>query len=255
MLETAPAGPGSLVTALPLGRVMASNNKDDPAIPSRRNLLKSAGLLGTVVAGAGTATHVIAAESSPGNQSSPVREALETLSSAEADTLEALVDRILPSDAAGPGAREARAAHYIDRSLASDHASSRSLYAVGLTLLNEHALQTHGLDFHRLGAEHQDAILTAVQNDEIPGFNPSGAGFFSMVRSHTIQGTFSDPYYGGNRNFVGWDMLGYPGVRLAVSESEVAQGENLAPNHQSAYDSQSFTKTQAGRSGGAGRGN
>ena len=234
---------------------MASNNKDDPAIPSRRNLLKSAGLLGTVVAGAGSATYVIAADSNPVIQASPFQEALETLSSAEADTLEAMVDRILPSDATGPGAREARAAHYIDRSLASDNAASRSLYAVGLTLLNEHALQAHGLDFHRLSAEQQDAILTAVQNNEIPGFNPSGAGFLFTVRSHTIQGTFSDPYYGGNRNFVGWDMLGYPGVRLAVSESDMAQGENLAPNHQSAYDSQSFTKTQAGRSGGDSRGN
>ena len=32
-----------------------------------------------------------------------------------------------------------------------------------------------------------------------------------MVRTHTLQGTFGDPYYGGNANFVGWDLIGYPG--------------------------------------------
>ena len=43
------------------------------------------------------------------------------------------------------------------------------------------------------------------------------ATFFALVRTHTLQGTFSDPYYGGNVNFVGWDMVGYPGVRVAVT--------------------------------------
>ena len=35
-----------------------------------------------------------------------------------------------------------------------------------------------------------------------------------------MQGTFGDPYYGGNANFVGWDLIGYPGVRLAVTADE-----------------------------------
>ncbi len=231
------------------------NSNDQPVNPSRRNLLKGAGLLGAVVAGGGTVTQVIATDNPLQPVAPLVQEALETLSAAEADTLEALVDRILPSDATGPGAKEARATHYIDRSLASDNATSRPLYAIGLTLLNEHALKTHALDFHRLTPEQQDVILTAVQNNEIPGFNPSGAGFFSMVRSHTIDGTFCDPYYGGNRDFIGWDMLGYPGIRLAVSESDMAQGEDLAPNHQSAYSSPSFTKTLAGSAGGDSHGN
>src|SRR3984893_13222236 len=45
----------------------------------------------------------------------PQLEALETLTAAEADTLEAIVARLIPSDENGPGATEARAAHYIDR--------------------------------------------------------------------------------------------------------------------------------------------
>ncbi|GIS97800.1 MAG: hypothetical protein CM1200mP25_0370 [Acidobacteriota bacterium] len=34
------------------------------------------------------------------------------------------------------------------------------------------------------------------------GFMGSSAAFFSMVRGHVLQGTFGDPYYGGNENFL-----------------------------------------------------
>ena len=44
--------------------------------------------------------------------------------------------------------------------------------------------------------------------------------FFALVRTHTIQGTFCDPAYGGNANFVGWDLIGYPGVRLNVTAAD-----------------------------------
>jgi len=235
---------------------MANNkNNEAPTNPSRRTLLKSAGLVGAAVAGSSAATQVIAADSaaSGSTQHPPVREALETLTAAEAATLDAVVDRILPSDENGPGAREARAVHYIDRSLASDNAGSRANYAIGLTVLDEYSRASQGKAFHQLSSDTQDAILESVIDGDVPGFNPSGAGFFGMVRGHTIQGTFSDPYYGGNRNFIGWDMLGYPGVRIAASESDVAQGRALAPNHQSAYDIPTFTKVLP-PTGGAGNG-
>ncbi|MEX2132093.1 MAG: gluconate 2-dehydrogenase subunit 3 family protein [Pseudohongiellaceae bacterium] len=230
------------------------NKTNQPLDPSRRNLLKGAGLLGTVLAG--NASGVLAqqtVDTTP--QTIPVREALETLTAAEAETLEAIVDRILPSDENGPGAREARAAHYIDCSLAADNLTSRELYLIGLSALDEYSVKQHGSRFHLLDSAVQDAVLTAVQADQVPGFRPSGAGFFGMVRNHTIDGTFCDPYYGGNRGFVGWDMLRYPGVRVAVSETDVAMGAGLAPNHQSAYDLPAFTKTIVNGNGGGNHGN
>jgi gluconate 2-dehydrogenase gamma chain len=230
---------------------MANNNNDSAANLSRRNLIKSAGLVGAAVVSGGTGGQVIAAESRSGGQvQAPAREALETLTAAEAETLEALTDRILPADENGPGAREARAVHYIDRSLAADNAGSRASYASGLAALDDYARRQHGQPFHRLSTAQQDSVLETVIDGQVPGFNPSGAGFFNLVRNHTIDGTFSDPYYGGNRNFVGWDLLGYPGVRIAVSEEDVARGRALPPNHLSAYDIPTFTKD----SGGAGNG-
>ena len=223
---------------------------DKPArqftIQSRRDLLKSAGLVGIAAAGSGAAASTAEAAQSATLAGAGPREALETLTALESQTLEAIVDRILPSDENGPGAKEARAAHYIDRSLAADHAANRDEYAIGLTVLNESALKTEGKPFHLLAADLQDALLAKVSTDEIEGFMPSGAAFFRMVRDHMIEGVFSDPYYGGNRNFVGWDLLGYPGIRLGATEREVELGVALEPTHQSAYDHVTFTKAGNG---------
>jgi hypothetical protein len=71
------------------------------------------------------------------------------------------------------------------------------------------------------------------------------SGFFALVRTHTIQGTFCDPFYGGNANFAGWDLIGYPGVRTIVTPDEQRIGITLTPNHKSAYDYAMFTKASA----------
>lgn len=238
---------------------MANNKKNDvtpvndpPQNPSRRNLLKSAGLLGAAAVGSGATGQVIAADS-PGT--SPVtREALEALTAAEAETLEVICDCLIPSDSSGPGAREARAVHYIDRSLASENKADRQHYMVSLNAINEYAHRTRGKPYPRLIRDQQNSILLAVQQNEVPGCSPSGSGFFNMVRSHTIDGTFCDPYYGGNQNFVGWDMIRYPGIRLGVSETDVARGADLEPTHQSAYDHQTYTKMTRSMAMSPGRG-
>ena len=220
---------------------------EHPVDPSRRNLLKSAGIVGAAAIGTGAASNVIAQDSAAGNSpSSPItREALEVLTAEEAETLEAICDCLIPSDDNGPGAKEARAIHYIDRSLASENISSRHDYMVSISAINDFARKTRGKPYYQLITDEQNSILLGVQRNRVPGCSPSGPGFFNMVRSHTIDGTFCDPYYGGNQNFVGWDMLRYPGIRLGASETDVSQGANLEPNHQSAYDNQTYTKMAA----------
>lgn len=217
---------------------------DQPLDPSRRNLLKTASIVGAAAVGSGAARNVIA-QDSPGSSasSSPItREALEVLTAEEAETLEAICDCLIPSDENGPGAFEARAVHYIDRALASHNKSARENYMVSLEAINNYSKQTRGKPFYRLIKDYQNSILAGVQSNKVPGCAPSGSGFFNTVRNHTIDGTFCDPYYGGNQNFVGWDMIRYPGIRLSASETDVAQGAALEPNHQSAYDHDTYTK-------------
>ena len=104
---------------------------------SRRNLFKQAGLAGAAAAISGIPAADSAVAQSPAQ--APRREALETLTAAEADTLEAIVARLIPTDENGPGAAEARAAHYIDRALAGPLRASRGAYAAGLAALDAYA--------------------------------------------------------------------------------------------------------------------
>jgi gluconate 2-dehydrogenase gamma chain len=159
-----------------------------------------------------------------------------TLIPSEYETLAAVCARIIPSDENGPGAAEAQAVRFIDRGLGGALASSLVDYRTGLTALDIYSNTAHGGDFSTLTEAEQDEVLEAVQDNLATGFPANPAQFFNMVRGHTIQGTFSDPFYGGNANFVGWDMIGYPGVRTAVPAQYQQIGADHTPNHQSVYD-------------------
>ncbi len=159
--------------------------------------------------------------------------------------LEAICARLIPTDANGPGAAEARAAHYIDRALGGALASSRQAYTSGLEALDRYAMSSRGAGFAKLSTADQDAVLQDVASGAATGFPNGSITFFNLVRTHTIEGTFCDPYYGGNAGFVGWDLIGYPGVRTVVTADEQRVGIDLKPNHKSAYDYPMFTKASA----------
>lgn len=186
-----------------------------------------------------------ATATSPVQSAAPRREPIENLTAAEADLLEAICARIIPTDANGPGAREARAAHYIDRALGGALSGSKQAYTAGLAAFDAYCRSSRRAPFTELPTRDQDSVLIDVETGAATGFIGSSAVFFAMVRAHTLQGTFGDPYYGGNANFAGWDLVGYPGVRTNVSAEDQRLGVKLTPNHQSAYDNQIFNKAQA----------
>src|SRR5688572_9084092 len=103
---------------------------------SRRDLLKRAGLAGAALTMPSAALPVEALEQSkpaaPAPSAAARREPIENLTAYEADMLEAICARIIPTDANGPGAREARAAHYIDRALGGALSGSKAAYTAGL---------------------------------------------------------------------------------------------------------------------------
>jgi gluconate 2-dehydrogenase gamma chain len=217
------------------------DGQDAPRDVSRRDLFRQVGLAGAVAAFAAPAAVDTAVAQSPAPIAAPRREALETLTAAEADMLEAMVARLIPTDENGPGAAEARAAHYIDRALVGPLRSSREAYAAGLAALDAYAQSAKGAPFTKLSAQDQDAVLTAMEKNVAVGFMPNASTFFNLVRGHTIQGTFCDPYYGGNANFVGWDLIGYPGIRLTVSADEQRMNARAKTIRTSAYDDAMFT--------------
>jgi len=225
------------------------DQQDVPRGLSRRNLFKRAGIVGAVAATAGTTlalTAAVTARAQTPAPAAPPLEALETLTAAESDILEAIVARLIPTDDNGPGAAEARAAHYIDRALAGPLSASRRAYAAGLAAVDAYAQSAKGAPFAKLVAQDQDAVLSDMEKNVAKGFAPNSATFFNLVRPHTIQGMFSDPYYGGNANFVGWDLLGYPGLRMAVTEDDQRLSVKPTPNRRSAYDFEMFAKKGGG---------
>jgi len=197
---------------------------------SRRELLKRTAVLGAATIPLRVR---VAAQQAP-------LDGFVTLTAPEADTLEAVVARLIPTDENGPGATEARAAYYIDRALGGALSASREIYAAGLAATDAYARASKGAAFATLAPADQDAILGQMEEGVATGFEPSSGSFFNLVRGHTIQGTFCDPYYGGNADFVGWDLIGYPGLRLVVTEDDQRLDAPQA-RHRSAYGFGRFT--------------
>ncbi len=217
---------------------------------SRRELLKGAGAATAAVAIPPIVPSVVEAQG--GAASAPVLETAaaaaalpvtyETLTASLFDVLEAVVARIIPTDENGPGAVEARAAHFIDRALGNPLVAFRDTYYSGLAALDAYAERAKGAPFTKLSPRDQDAVLTDLEKNIATGFNGRSAAFFALLRRHTIQGMFSDPYHGGNTDFVGWDLIGYPGVRMSAAPEDQRMDIVPKPTRKSAYDYPTFTK-------------
>jgi gluconate 2-dehydrogenase gamma chain len=199
---------------------------------SRRELLKRLGLAGVGILALPELSRVLSFRQQLFAQT-------QVLSAAESATLTAICARIIPTDQTGPGAVEAHAATYIERALGGWLAPSRADYAEGLAAVDQAARAKSGTRFAELAPAEQDAVLTGIE--ETP--------FFALVRTHTLQGTFCDPAYGGNANFVGWDLIGYPGVRLNVTAADQRMSEYAKPVRRSAYEYAMFANTMGATNG------
>ncbi len=159
-------------------------------------------------------------------------------SAAERRIADALTSRIIPTDETGPGAREADVVAFIDRQLGGYYGRAQrwymsgpfpealetqgyqlpftpaGLWRAGLSALDEHCRQTHdGRGFTELSEDEQDAVLTAIEEEEVEFEGVPAAEFFSFAKEMTIEGFFCDPVYGGNRDMAGWRYVGFPGAR------------------------------------------
>ncbi|MFD1361924.1 gluconate 2-dehydrogenase subunit 3 family protein [Lentibacillus salinarum] len=95
------------------------------------------------------------------------------------------------------------------------------IYLQGLRKMNEVSQKKFDNKFTELEADQQDDVLQAFDNGEIDMRGVAGITFFNLLRQMTLEGAFSDPVYGGNRNMMGWKMKEYPGPRMSyVNELE-----------------------------------
>lgn len=146
------------------------------------------------------------------------------LTEAEARVVQAACARIFPSDESGPGATEANVIVYIDRQLAGPWGRDKYRYTKGpwVESIAEHGYQAKenpqqvyragipklGAEFATVAPEEQDKRLRAIEKSI----------FFRMLRTHTIEGMFSDPLHGGNAGLIGWQLIGYPGPLMSYRD-------------------------------------
>jgi gluconate 2-dehydrogenase gamma chain len=149
-------------------------------------------------------------------------EPLAFLTRSEAMIAEAVMARIFPDDDLGPGAITAGTVYYLDRALGGAEARLQDVYRSGLRTLDGLAVTRFGASFATCRAEQQDELIAAMAAGELDAFDRGRAGraFFEMLRAHTIEGMFSDPVHGGNRDAAGWRLLGYLGPQPAYSAAE-----------------------------------
>jgi gluconate 2-dehydrogenase gamma chain len=143
---------------------------------------------------------------------------MRTLTAYQLEILEALVETMIPSDELGPGAREAQVARYVDGALLVFE--RRAQFVVGLEAADAHARSTLGAGLADLDPEHQATILGDIEKNQASGFGDGSAWFFGMLRALVLEGMFSDPVYGGNADYIGWKLIGYPGHMPEITPDE-----------------------------------
>lgn len=128
--------------------------------------------------------------------------AWRTFTDADAAVVDAIAALIIPTDNT-PGSREAGVVQFIDRSLDTFARDQRALFEQGLAELKKRVDAAHpGVDsFVKLDATQQSALLHDLES--------SKSDFFSAMLAATAAGMFANPEYGGNRDKIGWKLIGF----------------------------------------------
>jgi gluconate 2-dehydrogenase gamma chain len=154
-------------------------------------------------------------------------ERLQSLTIRQARFIDTIAGRILPTTDT-PGAIEAGAVFYIDRALAGPYSHLRSRYALGLRVLNQYAKRKFGQFFEKLSDEQQDSVLNDLESGKIAELRDSEE-FFALLRTHVLEGVFGEPSYGGNRDMIGWKLVGFPGQQWGYPETYINKVVDLPP--------------------------
>ncbi len=141
-------------------------------------------------------------------------------------TIKAFAERLMPGAPGKPGATDADVLNYIDLALAGAYKDQQEFYRHGLAQFDAHCMKAYSKPFRNLTAAQQDEAITALEHGKAPEFVwPTAQAFFNTVRRHTMEGMFADPVYGGNKDFVGWRLVGFPGAQMMFTPDDMQSKE------------------------------
>jgi gluconate 2-dehydrogenase gamma chain len=190
---------------------------------SRRAFLKGAAVGAGALASGALVPDARAANAPPAMQMEPAGEHHGAFfNGEESATIVAFTERLMPGAPGKPGATDAGVLNYIDLALAGAYSDLQEFYRHGLNQLDAYCRRAHNAAFTRLSPAQQDETIAALETGKAEGFTwPTAREFFSMLRTHTFEGMFADPIYGGNKNFAGWRLVGFPGAQPQFSQAEM----------------------------------
>jgi len=218
----------------------------------RRDLLKGIAIVGTSTVVGISPTVEAAIPAAPAAQQpggTSTKDAYTFLTAPEAAFVEAFVDVIVPADELTPSGTALGLAIFIDHQLAGAWGKGDRLYRqgpwkegspgqgyqlpltpaeffrTGIDAVNRHCKETNGKEFDRLTAADKQKVLDDLDKGTLTLGNVSGKQFFDIAYQATMEGLFSDPVYGGNRNKAAWKMIGYPGV-IAIHATNITTYRN-----------------------------
>jgi gluconate 2-dehydrogenase gamma chain len=167
--------------------------------------------------------------------------------------IDAAVSRLIPNDDLGPGAKEAGVTVFLDRQLAGPYGGAQTWYMQGpwregtpsqgnqsrLTPAQTYRAAIKAIDgycrntfdrktFAELASAEQDRVLEGLEKGEIELDGIKSKNFFEAFLQNTLEGFWSDPVYGGNREMAGWKLIGFPGARYDYRDYVSRHGEKLA---------------------------
>ena len=195
---------------------------------NRRTFMKTLGAVG--------ASGLVAPSAAADPLAAPQAGSYIFFNGVEAAWVEAAVNRVVPADDLGPGGLELGVAVFIDRQLAGAYGQGVRMYLQGpwpagtpeqgwqmrmtpaacyraaIPRIDAHCEATLGAAFAALGEAQQDAVLSGLDAGSIDLVDLPSHQFFKLFRMNAMEGLFSDPIYGGNRNKLGWKLVGFPGV-------------------------------------------
>lgn len=123
--------------------------------------------------------------------------------------LRAACNRIIPADD-WPGGWEAGVGDYLLRQFERDLQPAVETYRQGLDALDAEAQASAGKSFAMLDEAAQDTLLSQIEQGQVTtGWPVSPAGFFNTLVDHCMEGFYSDPGNGGNRDEIAWRMIGF----------------------------------------------
>jgi gluconate 2-dehydrogenase gamma chain len=190
---------------------------------SRRTFLQQGALgLGFALLSAVTPEALRAAHAAA-SQAADAKAGFRFFTAAEAADVVAFGAQIIPTDDT-PGATEAHAVYFMDHALIEFVPEDQPRVRAAIDALNDLAAKRTGhagTRFAQLSSSEQLALMTKFQSlfaapsggfdPSNNGMNSSGSNYFELLRTYIITGFLSDPDLGGNKDMIGWKVIGFDG--------------------------------------------